>query len=75
MKTIRPTIEKPNGRTKSGKGFSPNELAKAGVTKLQALQMGFAVDFRRRTAHDSNIEQLKAHAAQAKPADTKKTEA
>jgi ribosomal protein L13E len=75
MHHIRPTIQKPNGRTKSGKGFSPNELAKAGVNKLQAKQMGFPIDYKRRTAHDSNIEQLKAHVAQAKPVAAKKTEA
>ncbi len=78
MHHIKPSILKPNGKQKSGKGFSPNELAKAGVNRLQARQMGLPVDYRRRTAHDDNIEALKAHAktaAEAKPAAAKKTPA
>ncbi|MGD6808138.1 MAG: ribosomal protein L13e [Candidatus Bathyarchaeia archaeon] len=66
MHHIKPTIQRPNGKTKNGKGFSPNELAKAGVTALQAKQMGMPVDFRRKSEHESNIEALKAHAAAKK---------
>jgi ribosomal protein L13E len=75
MHHVKPTIQRKNGKTKSGKGFSPNELAKAGVNKLQAKELGLPVDYRRKTAHDSNIEALKAHAKPAKPAAAKKTEA
>jgi ribosomal protein L13E len=78
MHHIKPTIKRLNGKTKSGKGFSPNELAKAGVNKLQAKELGLPVDYRRRTAHESNIEALKAYAKPAKPAKpavVKKTEA
>jgi ribosomal protein L13E len=75
MHHIKPSILKPNGKQKSGRGFSPDELAKADVSRLQAKQMGLPVDFRRRTAHDDNIASLKAHAAQAKPATVKTTKA
>jgi ribosomal protein L13E len=67
MHHIKPTIQKPNGKTKNGKGFSPDELAKAGVSPFQAKQLGLPVDFRRRTAHESNIEALKAHTTAKKP--------
>ena len=66
MHHIKPIILKPNGKQKSGRGFSPDELAKAGVNRLQARQMGLSVDYRRRTAHDDNIASLKAHAEKAK---------
>ncbi len=72
MHHVKPSIQRENGKTKSGKGFSPNELAKAGINKLQAKELGLPVDYRRKTAHESNIEALKAH---AKPAAAKKTEA
>jgi large subunit ribosomal protein L13e len=66
MHHIKPTIHKPNGKVKAGRGFSPDELAKAGVNKLQARQMGLPVDWRRRTSHDENVENIKAHADKAK---------
>lgn len=66
MHRIRPVIQKQNGKQKIGRGFSPDELAKAGVNKLQARQMGLSVDFRRRTSHDANVETIKAHAEKAK---------
>lgn len=78
MHHIKPSILKPNGKQKPGRGFSPNELAKAGVNRLQARQMGLPVDYRRRTAHEDNIASLKSHAktvAEAKPAVAKKTKA
>jgi ribosomal protein L13E len=58
MYTIKPAIKRPHGKTKNGKGFSPDELAKAGITCFQAKQMGIPVDFRRKSAHEGNIETL-----------------
>jgi large subunit ribosomal protein L13e len=66
MHHIKPVIHKPNDKVKPGRGFSPDELSKAGVNKLQARQMGLPVDYRRRTSHDENVENLKAHAEKAK---------
>jgi ribosomal protein L13E len=75
MHHVKPTIQRENGKTKSGKGFSPNELAKAGINKLQAKELGLSVDYRRKTAHDINIEALKAQAKPAKSVTAKKTTA
>jgi ribosomal protein L13E len=61
MCNIKPTIQRPNGKTKNGRGFSPNELAKAGITCTQANLLGIPVDFRRKSEHESNVETLKAY--------------
>ncbi|MDR2204319.1 MAG: ribosomal protein L13e [Nitrososphaerota archaeon] len=61
MYDLKPVIQRPNGRTKNGRGFSPNELAKADITNSQANQLGIPVDFRRKSEHESNIEILKAY--------------
>jgi large subunit ribosomal protein L13e len=58
MYNIKPIIQRPHGKTKNGKGFSPNELEKAGITCFQAKQMGIPVDFRRKSTHQCNIETL-----------------
>jgi ribosomal protein L13E len=68
MYNIKPVIQKSDGKTKDGRGFSPNELTKAGITCFQAKQLGIPVDFRRKSAHENNIETLTRIAA-------KKTEA
>ncbi|MCL2134374.1 MAG: ribosomal protein L13e [Candidatus Bathyarchaeota archaeon] len=66
MCNTKPIIKRPNGKTKNGRGFSPNELAKAGITCTQANQLGISVDFRRKSEHESNIEILKTQIAAAK---------
>jgi len=58
MHNVKPSIKRPHGKTKNGKGFSPGEIAKAGITCFQAKQMGIPIDFRRKSAHESNIEAL-----------------
>ena len=66
MHHIRPTITKQNGKQSIGRGFSRTELEKAGVNKQQAKQMGLPVDLKRKSAHDENVETIKAHAQKAK---------
>mgnify|MGYP001268946610 CR=1 FL=1 len=66
MHHIKPTITKQNGKQKPGKGFSPNELKQAGVTKQQAKQIGLPIDIKRKSTHEENVETIKAHAQQAK---------
>ena len=61
----KPQILKSNGKTKQGKGFSPNELKAAGVSKQQARNAGLAVDMRRKSSHETNVEALKAHVKKA----------
>jgi large subunit ribosomal protein L13e len=56
----KPQILKSNGKTKQGKGFSPDELKAAGVSKQQARNAGFAVDMRRKSSHDQNVDAIKA---------------
>jgi large subunit ribosomal protein L13e len=73
---MRPVILKPNGKQRSGRGFSPEELKKAGLNHVEAARLGIPVDFRRKTAHDENVEAVKAHAekkkAEIKPKPKKK---
>jgi len=42
-----------------GKGFSRQELQKAGLTPSQAVKLGIRIDIRRKTVHDGNIETAK----------------
>jgi ribosomal protein L13E len=67
MHHITPIITKQNGKKSLGKGFSPTELAKAGLTKQDAKKIGIRIDIKRKSAHDENIATLKAHAHDAKP--------
>jgi len=67
MHHITPIITKQNGKQSKGKGFSLNELSKAGLNKQQAKQIGIRLDVKRKSVHDKNVETLKAHAADVKP--------
>jgi large subunit ribosomal protein L13e len=71
MHHIKPKILKPNGKQRNGRGFSPEELKKAGINKTEAARIGIPTDPRRKTAHDENVETIKAYAekkkAEAKP--------
>jgi len=53
------TVRKKNGAMRSGRGFSREELKKAGVGLRQALRAGLPVDTRRRTVHEENLELIK----------------
>ena len=66
MHHIKPQILKPNGKRSSGKGFSPEELKKAGLNLQVARRIEMPIDFRRRTAHVENVEAIKTFAAQEK---------
>jgi ribosomal protein L13E len=66
MHHIKPQILKPNGKQRSGRGFSPSELEKAGLNLQEARRIALPVDFRRQTAHDENVEAVKAYAAHMK---------
>jgi len=62
MHHIKPTITKQNGKQKPGKGFSPKEIKQAGISRQRAKQMGLPVDERRKSEHEVNVKNLKAHA-------------
>ena len=70
MHHIKPKILKQNGKQRNGKGFSSRELKKAGLDKKEARKMGLPVDPRRATAHDENVEAIKAY-VEKKKAETK----
>lgn len=51
-------VESRKGRRK-GRGFSEAEIKEAGLTIAMARKLKVAVDTRRKSAHDFNIEELK----------------
>lgn len=71
MHHIKPKILKPDGKQRSGRGFSPEELKKADLNPAEARKLELPVDRRRKTAHDQNVEAIKAYVekkkAEAKP--------
>jgi ribosomal protein L13E len=67
MQKIKATVTKRSGRKSTSRGFSLSELQKAGLTKQDAKQMGIPLDVKRKSAHDENVETLKAHVEKAKP--------
>ena len=66
MHHIKAVITKQNGKKSTGRGFSPNELKKAGINKQQTKQMSLPVDVKRKSVHDENIATIKAHWEKAK---------
>jgi ribosomal protein L13E len=68
MHHIKPKILKPDGKQRSGRGFSRDEIGKAGLDAAEAAKLGLPVDCRRKTAHDENVEAVKAYAEKAKAA-------
>ncbi len=66
MHRIKPKILKPNEKQRLGKGFSREELKKAGVNLAVARAIELPIDMRRRTIHDENVEAIKAYAAEEK---------
>ena len=66
MHHIKPQVTKPGGNTRRGKGFSPEELKKAGLNKAEAKRLKIPVDNRRKTAHEQNVKTIKAYAEKEK---------
>jgi ribosomal protein L13E len=62
MHHIKPKILKPDGKQRSGRGFSLEELKKAGLNRAEAKKLEIPVDERRKTAHDQNVKAIKAYA-------------
>jgi large subunit ribosomal protein L13e len=59
MMAKRPKVAEKRGRRSLGKGYSPGELKKASLSMSEAVKLRVAVDPRRKTAHDENVEALK----------------
>ena len=49
-----------------GRGFSREELKKAGINLQEARAIELPIDMRRRTSHDGNVEAIRTFAAQEK---------
>jgi ribosomal protein L13E len=66
MHHVKPKILKPDGKQRFGRGFSPNEFKKAGLTPADGNRLGLPADLRRKTAHDENVEVIKAYVEKEK---------
>ena len=66
MHHIKPKILKSDGKQRSGRGFSPEELRKAGLNPTEAKRLEIPVDKRRKTVHNQNVEAIKAYAEKKK---------
>lgn len=71
MHHIKPQILKSDGKQRTGRGFSREELKKAGLNIAKAKKLEIPVDKRRKTAHEKNVNSLMAYVekkkAEAKP--------
>jgi large subunit ribosomal protein L13e len=54
-----PKVFKTREKKRNGKGFSREELKKAGTNMNEAVKLRIPVDPRRKTAHDENVEIVK----------------
>jgi len=59
MTAIKSIIFKKGGKKRYGKGFSREELKKAGLSFREALKLSIPVDSRRRTVHEQNVNAIK----------------
>ncbi|MCK4668790.1 ribosomal protein L13e [Candidatus Bathyarchaeota archaeon] len=59
MITIKPKIIKKDGKQRYGKGFSREELKKAGLSLKEAKKLSIPVDSRRKTAYNENTNVVK----------------
>jgi ribosomal protein L13E len=66
MHHIKPQVTKKGGNTRNGKGFSPEELKKAGLNRAEAKRLKIPIDKRRKTTHEQNIKTIKAYAKKEK---------
>jgi large subunit ribosomal protein L13e len=60
MRKARPKVESPGAKQRCGRGFSREELKKAGTSLAEALKLAIPVDSRRRTLHEENVEVAKS---------------
>lgn len=60
MENVKPKVFKKDGKQRFGKGFSRNELKKAGLSLKDALRFHIPVDSRRKTAHEENVSLIKS---------------
>jgi ribosomal protein L13E len=59
MVQVRAKVFKKGRKQRPGRGFSREEIEKASSSPAEALRLGVPVDFKRRSAHEENVETLK----------------
>jgi ribosomal protein L13E len=64
----RPKVFKNDGKQRLGRGFSREELKKAGSSLKEAVRLGLPVDEKRKTAHDENVAAAKTSLQERRPA-------
>lgn len=78
MHHIKPIIQKKDGKQRLGRGFSREELKKAGLTRKEAKRIEIPIDPRRRTIHAKNVEIITSYTekkkTEIKPKNKPKTE-
>ena len=72
MMAVKPKVFKRGGKERYGKGFSREELKRAGLSLREAMGLGVPVDLRRRTVHEGNVEAVKTFLESKKPASKSK---
>jgi len=59
MIAAKPKVFKKGGKQRHGKGFSRQELKRAGLSLKEALKFGIPLDSRRRTTNEENVAVVK----------------
>lgn len=59
MQTLKPKVFKKFGKKRLGKGFSREELKRAGLSVKEALKLKIPIDTRRKTTHEENVKLIK----------------
>jgi large subunit ribosomal protein L13e len=59
MKAIKAKVPKHPGKQRLGRGFSRDELKKAGSSLTEAVKLGIPTDSRRKTMHEDNVAVVK----------------
>lgn len=76
MTTAESKVFKGEGKQRTGRGFSREELKKAGIDHEKALRLKIPIDMRRKTTHEENVETIKTFLqtvkTRTKPAKKKK---
>ena len=67
MTATRPKVLKNDGKQRFGRGFSREELKKAGSSLKEAVKLGLLVDDKRKTVHDQNVEAAKTFLQERRP--------
>jgi ribosomal protein L13E len=68
MTEAKAKVFKTKGKQRIGRGFSREELKKAGSSLKEAVRLGLPVDEKRKTVHDDNVAVAKTLLQEKRPA-------